>query len=167
MQAVDEETSKHIIVTPTEIPEAQKILFQPTSTQGVSFPENETKPTMIVHFGQPAEVQSVTIPRDKTPGANVQQFQVTFYSPDKKKVNDIPILSSVSPKDDTTKAAHLDSTQVPSNTPVSRVEITVVSTSNGASPKGVILNIKTCSESGSGMLGCFFWVTEMERMIYC
>jgi hypothetical protein len=150
MQAVDEETSKHITVTPSEIPEAQKILFQPTSTQGVSFPENETKPTMIVHFGQPAEVQSVSIPRDKTPGANVQQFEVTFYSPDKNKINDQPILSSSSVPADTNKPAHLGSAKIPSNTLVSRVEITVVQTTDTKSPKGVILDIKACTEIAPG-----------------
>jgi hypothetical protein len=150
MQAVDEETSKHITVTPTEIPEAHKTLFQPTSTQGVSFPENETKPTMTVHFGKPAEVQSVTIPRDKTLGANIQQFEVTFYSPDNKKINDQPILSSSSLPSDTNKPAHLGSAKIPSNTLVSRVEITVVQTTDNQSPKGVILNIKACTQMTSG-----------------
>jgi hypothetical protein len=103
-----------------------------------------------VNFGKPAEVQSVTIPRDKTPNANVQQFEVTFYSPDGKKINDKPILTNSSPIDDTKKPAHLDSTQTPSNTPVSRIEITVVHTTDGESPKGVILDIKACTESTTG-----------------
>ena len=85
MQAVNEAISKQIVVTPVDVPQQDKPKFQPTSSQGVSFPENETKPTINVIFGKPAEVQSVTIPRDKTPDANVQQFEVTFYAPDGKK----------------------------------------------------------------------------------
>ncbi len=150
MQAVDEETSKQITVTPTDVPQNEKPEFQPTSNQGVSFPANEKTPTIIVHFGKPAEVQSITIPRDKTPGANVQQFEVTFYSPNGKKINDQPIPSTSSPNDDKNKPAHLGSTQIPSNTPVSRVEITIIDTTNGESPKGVILNIKACTEITTG-----------------
>jgi hypothetical protein len=150
MQAVNEAISKQITVTPTDIPEEQKTSFQPTSTEGVSFPENERKPTITVHFGKPAEVQSVTIPRDKTTDANVQQFEVTFYSPDENKINDKPILSNSSPKDDNNKPAHLHSTQIPSNTPVSRLEITVVQTSDDRSPKGVVLDIKACTDITAG-----------------
>jgi hypothetical protein len=93
----------------------------------------------------------VTIPRDKTPNANVQQFEVTFYSPDGKKINDKPILTNSSPKDDKTKPAQLDSTQTPSNTPVSRIEITIVHTTDDESPKGVVLDIKACTEITTGM----------------
>ena len=39
MQAVDESTSKKITVSPTDVPEEQKAKFQPTSTEGVSFPK--------------------------------------------------------------------------------------------------------------------------------
>jgi hypothetical protein len=150
MQAVNEAVSKQIIVTPTDVPQEQKPAFQPTSNQGVSFPENERTPTIIVHFGKPAEVQSVTIPLDKTPNANVEQFQVTFYSPEGKQINDKPILSSSSPNYDNTKPAHLDSSQIPSNTPVSRLEITVIQTTDNQSPKGVILDIKACTEITTG-----------------
>ncbi len=150
MQAVDEATSKQITVTPRDIPKEDKTEFQPTSTRGVSFPENETKPIITVHFGKPAEVQSVTIPIDKTPGANVEQFEVTFYSPEGNKINDKPIKSTSSPKDDNTKPAHLDTTQIPSNTPVSRLEIKVVETTDNKSPKGVVLDIKACTEMPTG-----------------
>jgi hypothetical protein len=150
MQAVDEKVSKQITATPNDLPKGENIEFQPTSTRGVSFPKDEQTPTITVNFGKPAEVQSVTIPRDKTPNANVQQFEVTFYSPDGKKINDKPILTNSSPIDDTKKPAHLDSTQTPSNTPVSRIEITVVHTTDGESPKGVILDIKACTESTTG-----------------
>jgi hypothetical protein len=150
MQAVDEQTSKQITVTPIEVPQKEKPEFQPTSNQGVSFPHYEKTPTITVHFDKPAEVQSVTIPLDKTPGANVEQFEVTFYSPNGTKINDKPILSTSSPKDDKTKPAHLDSSQIPSNTQVSRVEITILNTTNGESPKGVILDIKACTEITTG-----------------
>jgi hypothetical protein len=150
MQAVDEQISKHITVTPTDVSENQKPHFQPTSNQGVSFPDNEKTPTIIVHFGKPAEVQSVTIPRDKTPGANVQQFEVTFYSPNGNKINDNPVPSNLSPANDNTKPARIDSSQIPTNDLVSRLEITVLYTTNGESPKAVILDIKACTESTSG-----------------
>ncbi len=150
MQAVDEQTSKKITVTPTDVPQNEKPEFQPTSNQGVSFRANEKTPTITFHFGKPAEVQSITIPRDKTPGANVQQFEVTFYSPNGKEINDQPIPSTSSPNNDQNKPAHLDSTQIPSNTPVSRVEITVLYTTNGESPKGVVLDIKACTEITTG-----------------
>jgi hypothetical protein len=150
MQAVDEQISKQITVTPIDVPQKEKPEFQPTSNQGVSFPDNEKTPTITVHFGKPAQVQSVTIPLDKTPGANVEQFEVTFYSPKGKKINDKPILSSSRPKDDKHKPAHLRSDEIPSNTPISRVEITIVYTTNGESPKGVILDIKACTEMTTG-----------------
>ena len=150
MQAIDKETSEKIIVTPFDVPQRNKPDFQPTSNQGVSFPKYERKPTITVTFGKPAEVQSVIIPRDKTSEANVQQFEVTFYSPEGKKINDKPIPSSSSPKDDKTKPPTLDYTQIPSNTPVSRVEITIVYTTNEESPKGVVLDIKACTEITTG-----------------
>ena len=151
MQAVDESISKQITVTPVELPKGENIEFQPTSTRGVTFPKDDLTPTITVNFGKPAEVQSVTIPRNNTPNANVQQFQVTFYSPDGKKINDKPILSNASPKDDNTKPARLDSTQTPSNTPVSRLEITIIQTTDGESPKTVVLDIKACTEITTGM----------------
>jgi hypothetical protein len=90
MQAVDESISKQITVTPVELPNGTNIEFQPTSTSGVSFPKGDETPTITVNFGKPTEVHSVTIPRDKTPNANVQQFEVTFYSPNGKKDNESP-----------------------------------------------------------------------------
>ncbi len=150
MQAVDEQISKQITVTPIDLPQKEKPEFQPTSNQGVSFPDNEKTPTIIVHFGKPAQVQSVTIPLDKTPGANVEQFEVTFYSPNGTKINDQPIFSTSSPKDDKNKPAHLKSEEIPSHTPVKRVEITIIYTTNGESPKGVVLDIKACTEITTG-----------------
>ena len=144
MQAVNEETSKKIIVTPIDVPQKDKPEFQPTSDKGVSFPPYDKKPTITVTFETPAEVQSVTIPRDKTPNANVERFEVTFYAPDGSKINDKPIQSSNSPKDDDKKPASLDSTQIPSDRKVSRVEITIISTTNGQAPRSVILDIKAC-----------------------
>ena len=78
----------------------------------MSFPTDEKTPNITVTF-KPAEVQSVTIPRDKTPNANVEQFEVTFYSSEGKKINDKPILSSSSPKDDRSQPAHLESNSDP------------------------------------------------------
>ena len=150
MQAVDEETSKKIIVTPVDVPQKEKPEFQPNSNKGVLFPEYQKRPTITVSFGTPAEVQSVTIPRDKTPNANVERFEVTFYASDGSKINDRPIESSTSPKDNKKKPATVDSTQIPSDRKVSRVEITIISTTNGESPKGVVLDIKACTEMTTG-----------------
>ncbi|CAF1690887.1 unnamed protein product, partial [Adineta ricciae] len=72
MEAIDEPTSKKITLLPDDIPQSKKTDFQPTSNTGVSFPSNDKKPTITVNFDKPAEVQSVTIPRDKTQGANVE-----------------------------------------------------------------------------------------------
>jgi hypothetical protein len=150
MQAVDKFVSEHIIVSPTEIPKDEKIDFQPTSQNGVSFPNDEKTPTLTVTFGKPAEVQSVTIPRDKTPSANVEQFEVTFYSPDGSAINTVAIKSSRSPKNDETKPAHVDFTQIPSNALVSHLNITVLRTTDDQSPKGVILDIQACTEPFTG-----------------
>jgi len=150
MEAVDETTSQNIVVTPTDVPQGQKVQFRPTSTQGVSFPETETTPTITVTFGQPGDVQSVKIPLHKTPGANVEQFEVTFYSPNGQKINDQPILSIPSGQGDKNQPAHLDSTQIPSNTPVSQLDIKVVKTTDNQSPKGVVLEINACTESFTG-----------------
>ncbi|CAF4695603.1 unnamed protein product, partial [Rotaria sp. Silwood2] len=133
-------------VKPNELPRGENVKFQPTSQQGVSFDKNDLKPIITVHFDKPAPVQSVTLPRDKTPNGNVEQFEVTFYSPDGNKINDIPILSNSSPKEDKSKPAELNSTQIPSNTPVSRIEITIIHTTDDESPKGVVLDIKACTE---------------------
>jgi hypothetical protein len=147
MQAVDENVSKNIIVQPNPLLQGDNIDFQITSSKGVSFPDNDRKPTIIVKFDQPAEVQSVTIPRDKTNGANVLQFEVVFYSPKGDKINEIPIESNLSPEGDKTTPAHLDSTQIPSTSPVSRIDITVIETINDESPKGVVLDINACTKA--------------------
>ncbi|CAF1687582.1 unnamed protein product, partial [Adineta ricciae] len=153
MEAIDETTSKKITVTPDDIPQDKKTDFQPTSNAGVSFPSNEKKPTITVNFDKPAEVQSVTIPRDKTQGANVEQFEVTFYSPSGSKLNPTPIKSTDSPKDDKSKPATVDSSKIPSDTPVSKVEITVVKTTDDESPKGVVLKVRACVEPTTSVSG--------------
>jgi hypothetical protein len=157
MQAVNEAVSKQITVTPNELPQGANIDFQPTSKQGVSFPNGDTTPTITVRFGKPAQVRSVTIPRDTTQNANVQQFEVTFYSPQGKKVNNQPILSNLSPQDDKYLPAGLDASQIPSNTPVSRLDITVLKTTDNQSPKGVVLDIQACTQAGAGK--CFHFGT--------
>jgi hypothetical protein len=163
MQAVDEAVSKLITVTPNELPEGANIDFQPTSKQGVSFPNNDTTPTITVYFGKPAQVRSVTIPRDTTQNANVQQFEVTFYSPEGKKINNQPILSNTSPKDDKYIPAGIDSSQIPSNTPVSRLEITVLNTTDSQSPKGVVLDIQACTQAAAGK---FFYPGTDDTQLY-
>jgi hypothetical protein len=147
MQAIDEHVSKNIVVLPNPLPPGDNIDFQITSPKGVSFPDNDRKPTIVVKFGQPAEVQSVTIPRDKTNGANVLQFEVVFYSPNGNKINEIPIESNLSPEGDKTTPAHLDSTQIPSSSNVSRIDITVTKTINDESPKGVVLDVNACTKA--------------------
>ena len=155
MPAIDEETARQITVSPTDLPESEKVSFQPTSPNGVSFPSNETTPTITVNFGKPAEVQSVVLPRDKTPNANVEQFEVTFYSPDGKKINEQPIKSTVSPSTDNKTSASLNPQDIPSDEPISRLDIKVLSTTDGQSPKGVILDIKACTEAFTGLLIVF------------
>ena len=44
MQAVDEAVSKNIVVRPVDVPKDEKTHFQPTSKQGVSFPNDEKTP---------------------------------------------------------------------------------------------------------------------------
>ena len=146
MEAIDEPTSKKITVTPNELPQDKKADLQPTSKIGVSFAANDKTPTFTVNFEKPAEVQSVIIPRDKTQGANVEQFQVTLFFANGSKVNPTPIQSTDSPKDDKSKPATVDSSKLPSNSLVSKVEVSVVKTTDGESPKGVVLSVKACRE---------------------
>lgn len=167
MQAIDEQSSRKITVSLNDVPEEEKPQFQPTSNQGVSFPSNDKTPTITVNFGQPAQIQSVSIPRHKTPGANVQQFEVTFYSPNGNKINDKPILSTPSPKDDKTKPAYLDFSQIPSDTPVSRIEIKIVNTTDDQSPKGVVLDIKACTEITTGLSYLYFFTCDIDFVSYC
>ena len=150
MQAVDQTVSKKITVTPKDLPEEEKIKFPVDSDEGASFPANNKRPTISIPFDKPAQVRSVTIPRDITPNANVQQFEVTFYSSDGNKINPEPILSSTSPKDDNTIPARVDSSQIPQDTLVSRVEITIIETTDNKSPQGVVLDIQACTEAATG-----------------
>ena len=150
MQAVDEATSKQITTTSSGVTQDDKLEFQPTSSQGVSFPDNDKTSTITVNFQKPAQVQSITIPRDTITAANVEHFEVTFYSPNGTKINEQPISSSSSPTDDKNTPARLDSSQTPSNTPVGRIDITIDKTTDGGSPKGVVLDIKACTEATIG-----------------
>jgi hypothetical protein len=165
MQAVDEEVSKLITVTPNELSQGANIDFQPTSKQGVSFPNNDTTPTITVHFGRPVHVRSITVPRDSTQNANVQQFEVTFYSPEGNKIKSQPILSNLSPQDDKYLPAGLDSSQIPSNTRVSRLDITIIQTTDKQSPKGVVLDIQACTEARAGK--CFGCATKVSYLLAC
>ena len=150
MQAVDEPTSRNIVVTPIDVPQEQKTAFQPTSTRGVTFPETPNVPTVVVTFGTPAEVQSITIPRDKTPGANTQQFSVVFFAPNGSQINRIPISSTISPINDPSTPAKIDATRIPFTAQVSRLEIQIYSTTDGRPPIAVILDIKACVEPTTG-----------------
>ena len=150
MQAIDESTIRSIVVRPIDVTPEQKNAFRPTSTQGVSFPEDQRTPTIVVSFGRPAEVQSISIPRDRTRGANPQQFEVTFFAANGSQINQTPIQSSISPRDDRTKPAQLTFSEIPSTTRVSRIEIRVIRTTDDRSPKGVILDIKACVEPTYG-----------------
>ena len=147
MQVVDELVGEKIVVTPNELPERENIKFLVTSICGVSFPKDDRTPTIIVQLREPVKVQSVTIPRDKTPYANVQQFEVTFYSPVGSKINARPILTHACLEGDQNNPPGLHSTQIPSNIPVARLEIRILHTTDGESPKGVILDIKACAEA--------------------
>ena len=160
MPAIDEQTARQITVSPTDLPESEKVSFQPTSPNGVSFPSNETTPTITVNFGKPAEVQSVVLPRDKTPNANVEQFEVTFYSPDGQKINQQPVKSTVSPANDTKTPASLNSEDIPSDKPVSRIDIKIVNTTDDQSPKGVILDIKACTEISSSEFQTIYGIKQ-------
>ena len=146
MQAATKGASEKIFVEPVDLPRSEKYEFQPTSSKGVSFPESQRRPTITVNLDRPSDVQSITIPRDKTPNANVERFEVIFFSRRGDQINDQGILSSSSPKGDPKTPARVDNLQIPSNQRVLRVEITIISTTDGKSPKGVVLDIKTCTE---------------------
>jgi len=150
MQAIDEATTSNIVVKPTDLSQEEKLEFQPTSKTGVSFPYDNRAPTIFVTFAKPYVLQSVTIPGDRTSGANVQQFEVTFYSPDGKKLNQQPIVTDLRLTGDQTNSPTLEVTNIPSEKHVSRLEITIVLTTDGESPKGVLLDIKACTESNQG-----------------
>ena len=150
MQAVDKFVSEKITVTPHELPKGENTEFQSTSTRGVSFREDDKTPIITVYFEKGAKVRSVTIVLTRIPNANVQQFSITFYSRGDKKINEKPILSNLSPKDDKNQPAHLDSTQIPPHIYVYKVVITLLRTTDNKSPKGVTLDIIACTEASTG-----------------
>ena len=150
MQAVTGALTKQITILPNDLPKEEYVNFQPTSSEGVTFSDSNKTPTITVNFDKPAQVQSITLPRGKTPNANVQRFEVTFYTPDRNKINNVPISSNTSPKEDTNKPAYVDSSQIPSDTPVSHFDIKIIQTTDDRSPKGVILDVKACTEAVTG-----------------
>jgi hypothetical protein len=150
MQAVDESISKQITVRPNELPRGENVEFQVTSTRGVSFAESDKTPQITVPLGKPARVQSVTVPRDTIKGANVESFRVTAFGADNKPINSVPAQSSKSPRDDDKKPATVDLTRTLGSNLVSRVVIDIVSTTDNKSPKGVVLDVKACTEITSG-----------------
>ena len=150
MQAVTESLTKKITVTPSDVAKEEFVKFQPTSSEGVKFPESNKQPIITVTFDTPARVQSITIPRNQTTDANVDKFQVTFYGTDGNKINETPTPTEKGPSDDKNKPARLDITDIPSNQLLSRVEIQVISTTDNTSPKGVVLDIKACTEPTTG-----------------
>ena len=77
---------------------------------------------------------------------------MTFFAPDGSKINGKPIESTTSPKGDKRTPATVDSTKIPDNKPVARVEITIVRTTDGQSPKGVVLRIRACVKGTTGEL---------------
>ena len=149
-QAVNEPVSLKISVTPIELPEGENIKFQPTSQQGVSFADYNLTPTITVPFDKPLQLRSITIPRDNTPSANTEQFEVTFYAPDGHRINQNTIFSNINSNENHSKAAQVGLTQIPSNTSVSKFEITILRTSDGRSPRGVVLDVKACIADETG-----------------
>jgi hypothetical protein len=135
VQLVDEKVSEMITVSPNDLSQDEKLNFEITSLTGVSFPENNTRPTLIIDFGKLVQIQSIILPRNN----NIEQFQVTFYSKDGNKINQNPILNSIS--------IQINSTQIPSNISFSWIELTILHTTDNKSPKGVILDIKGCISS--------------------
>ncbi|CAF4327154.1 unnamed protein product, partial [Rotaria sordida] len=80
MQAIDENVSKQITTSSDKLPKSESIKFQPTSTEGVSFDKDNSRPTITVHLGRNATIRSIRLPRKKALNGNVKQFAVTFYS---------------------------------------------------------------------------------------
>ncbi|CAF4226213.1 unnamed protein product, partial [Adineta steineri] len=151
MEAIDDSVSKNIRVIPNDVSSDKKGDFKPDSKTGVSFLETDKHPVIEVPLGKPATVQGVSVPRT-TPTGNVQQFQVTFLDSDKKAINQQPINSSSSPKGDN-KPPTVTSSQIPTNKLVSYVVITIQNTTDNQSPKGVVLDIKACTEATAGTTG--------------
>ncbi len=150
MQAVDETVSTRIVVNPDVVSETEKVYFQVTSEGGVSFPADVLTPTIVVNFDESTEIQSVTIPRDLSQNANVKQFEVNLYARNGNLINDKPLLSSTSPKEDQHNPASVDTTKLSSNTLITRVDITILSTTDGNSPTSVVLDIKACTKPKTG-----------------
>ena len=146
MQAITKEATEKIVVEPVDLKRTDKYELQPTSVKGVSFPESQRRPTISVNFDSPVEVQSIILSRDGTPDGNVQQFEVNFFSPEGEQINSQPIVSSSSPRNNRTVPARLDFNRIPSQNPVSRIEITIISTTNNQAPKGVVLDVKACTK---------------------
>ncbi|CAF4321454.1 unnamed protein product, partial [Rotaria sordida] len=150
MQAIDGNVSKQITTSSDKLPKSENTKFEPTSTEGVSFDAQNPRPTITVHFGRFATIRSIRLPRNKTRNGNVKQFQVTLYSPDESKINDKPILSNPTSEQDESKPAELNSNQIPADKLVSSLDITIVDTTNGEYPKGVILDIQACTQVVTG-----------------
>ncbi|CAF4383733.1 unnamed protein product, partial [Rotaria sordida] len=122
MQAIDENVSKQITTSSDKLPKSESIKFQPTSTEGVSFDKDNSRPTITVHLGRNATIRSIRLPRKKALNGNVKQFAVTFYSLDESKINDKPIFSNPSSEQDESKPAELNSNQIPADRLVSRLD---------------------------------------------
>ncbi|CAF1457913.1 unnamed protein product, partial [Adineta steineri] len=150
MEAVDDAVSKTITVTPKDIDQNKKGDFKPDSKTGVNFPEEDKHPTINIPFGTPATVRGVSMPRDTT-NSNVESFKVTFYGTTNQPINKQPLEST--PSGDKNHPASLNPSQIPSDVPVKRVEITDIKTTDNQPPRGVVLDIKACTEATAGTTG--------------
>ncbi|CAF4249647.1 unnamed protein product, partial [Adineta steineri] len=150
MEAVDDAVSKTITVTPKDIDQNKKGDFKPDSKTGVNFPEEDKHPTINIPFGTPATVRGVSMPRD-TPNNNVESFKVTFYGTTNQPINKQPLEST--PSGDKNHPASLNPSQIPSDVLVKRVEITDIKTTDNQAPRGVVLDIKACTEATAGTTG--------------
>ena len=149
-QVIDDVVSTNIIVIPDVINATEKVRFQVTPNGGVSFPQDVLTPTLIVKLDELTEINSISIPRQGSQNTNVEQFQANFYFSNGSLLNERPILSSSSPQQDTTSPARVDSTQIPSNTFITRIELQIISTTDNQSPKSVMLNIISCTQPRTG-----------------
>ena len=137
---------QYIEVSPTDIVNKQD--FSPDYTQnngGVDFPSNDLHPIITVSFQTPAErVTKVELPQ-RTLESNTERFSVIFYNAQNQPINQNPILSTVG---NSLTAPKVDSSQIPQTDSISKVEITVVATTNSASPKNLAISITACIEQG-------------------
>ncbi|CAF4328183.1 unnamed protein product, partial [Adineta steineri] len=150
MEAVDDAVSKTITVTPKDIDQNKKGDFKPDSKTGVNFPEEDKHPTINVPFGTPATVRGVSMPRDTT-NSNVESFKVTFYGTNNEPINKQPLEST--PSGGKNQPASLNPNNIPSDQLVKRVEITDIKTTDNQPPRGVVLDIKACTEATAGTTG--------------